>query len=421
MSIGGTSGQQLVNDAAEAIVAGELDVAVVASAEALATQAAARKRGERREYSHKPAERREFPWEAPPHPQEIAHGLLAALAPFAMFDSARRAHLGLGLDEHRAQLAAMFAPMTRVAAANPDAWFPTERTAADILEPRADNRMTAYPYTKYMVAVMDVDMAAALIVASDDAADRLGVPQDRRVYLRGWCYATDPTYIAEHRALHRSPAMAAASAAALGAAGIGIDDVAHLDLYSCFGSSLTFACDALGIDPLDSRGLTVTGGLPYHGGPGSGYMVHSIAQMARTLRDDPGAFGVTSGVGMINTKHAYGVWSTAAPEREPTPPDTPAIQAALTAAEGTTTIVDVHTGPATVVAATVVHGRDGAAQTGIVVVDVDEHRRAYAKVDDPDDVGALEAVEPVGRTVELTPATFDTPFGEQIGHRARLR
>jgi len=37
-----------------------------------------------------------------------------------------------------------------------------------------DNRMVGYPYTKTMVAVMDVDMAAAVIVASWGAADRLG-------------------------------------------------------------------------------------------------------------------------------------------------------------------------------------------------------------------------------------------------------
>ena len=97
--------------------------------------------------------------------------------------------------------------------------------------------------------------------------------------------------------------MAAAASTALAAAGIGIDDAAHLDLYSCFGSSLHFACDALGISPHDARGLTVTGGLPYHGGPGSGYLVHAIAKMTDVLRADPGAFGVVSGVGMHMTKH----------------------------------------------------------------------------------------------------------------------
>ena len=82
---------------------------------------------------------------------------------------------------------------------------------------------------------------------------------------------------------------------ALDAGRRGIDDVAHFDLYSCFGSSLHLACDALGISPTDPRGLTVTGGLPFAGGPASNYMMHAIATMAGVLRDDPGALGVVSG------------------------------------------------------------------------------------------------------------------------------
>ena len=137
-----------------------------------------------------------------------------------------------------------------------------------------------------MVAVMDVDMAAALIVATHERADALGIPTDRRVYLRGWCGANDPVLVAEHPDLGASPAMAAASAQALAGAGAGVDDVAHLDLYSCFPSSLHFAADALGIEPTDPRGLTVTGGLAYHGGPASGYLTHSIAAMVERLRAD---------------------------------------------------------------------------------------------------------------------------------------
>ena len=184
----------------------------------------------------------------------------------------------------------------------------------------ADNRMVAYPYTKLMTAIMDVDMAAALVLASAAKADALGVPEERRVYLRGWGYAEDPAHVAGHPELWRSPAMAAAAGAALAGAGIGVDDVAHLDLYSCFASSVCFALDALGIGPDDERAaaVTQTGGLPYHGGPGSNYMTHSLAAMAETLRGDPGSYGVVSGVGMHMQKHAYGVWSTA-PGTAPVP------------------------------------------------------------------------------------------------------
>ena len=47
----------------------------------------------------------------------------------------------------------------------------------------------------------------------------------------------------------------------------------------------------LGIDIDDPRGFTVTGGLPYAGGPGSAYTLHSLATMAERLRERPDAIG----------------------------------------------------------------------------------------------------------------------------------
>ncbi len=179
-------------------------------------------------------------------PAEVAHEVFQAWLTFAIFDNARRGHLGVGLDEYRRQLGELLAPFTDIAAANPLAWFPVARSADEIITATPENRMVGYPYTKYMVSIMDVDMAAAVLVASHEAADALGVPPERRVYLRGWCYATDPVYVAEHDEMWRSPAMAAAAREALRVGGVGVDDVAHLDLYSCFGSSVNFARDALG-------------------------------------------------------------------------------------------------------------------------------------------------------------------------------
>ncbi len=401
--IGGTTGQQLVDATAERMLAGELDLALVASAEALGTQRAYKQRGDRYPYSYKPAEKRPFPWESPPDPVEVAHEVFQAWLTFAVFDNARRARLGVGLDDYRAALGEMFAPMTHLAAASPHAWFPVERTAADITDVRADNRMVGYPYTKYMVAVMDVDMAAAVIVATHERADALGVPADQRVYLRGWSYATDPVLVAAHPDMSRSPAMEAASGAALRAAGIGIDDVAYLDLYSCFGSSLNFACDALGISPTDERGLTVTGGLPYHGGPGSGYLVHSIAALTERLRTDPGTYGLVSGVGMHMTKHVFGVYST-------TPgPVAPADTVALA---DQTPVIAEYEGEATVAAYSVVHGRDGEPEWALVVCDLPGGARTYAKLLDGPRLAAAEREELVGNSVRLETVTSMAPAGE---------
>ncbi len=149
-------------------------------------------------------------------PSEISHSVFEAYLTFALFDNARRAHLGRGLDEHRAALGRVMAPMTEVAAASPHAWFPVARSAPEIVTATPDNRMVAYPYTKLMTAIMDVDMAAALVLASAEKADALGVPEERRVYLRGWGYAEDPAHVAGHPELWRSPAMAAAAGGGAG-------------------------------------------------------------------------------------------------------------------------------------------------------------------------------------------------------------
>ena len=308
--IGGSVPLVLATEVAQEIRAGHLDLALITGAEALATVRRLKKAGEKPQWSFRPAEKRPFPMDMDFDPSEISHAVFEAYLTFALFDNARRAHLGRGLDEHRARLGRVLAPMTEIAAASPHAWFPIARGADEIVTATPDNRMVAYPYTKLMTSIMDVDMAAALVLASAAKADELGVPEERRVYLRGAAYAEDPVHVAGHPELWRSPAMAAAAGAALAGAGIGADDVAHLDLYSCFASSVCFALDALGISEDDARAVTQTGGLPYHGGPGSNYMTHALAAMVETLRRDPGSYGVTSGVGMHMQKHAYGVWSS---------------------------------------------------------------------------------------------------------------
>jgi acetyl-CoA C-acetyltransferase len=334
-------------------------------------------------------------------PSEITHAVFEAYLTFALFDNARRAHLGRDLDAHRAQLGRILAPMTAIAAASPHAWFPVARSADAIVTPSPDNRMVSYPYTKLMTSIMDVDMAASLVLASAAKADALGIPEDKRVYLRGAAYAEDPSHVAGHPDLWRSPAMTAAARSALDGAGIGVDDVAHLDLYSCFSSSVCFALDALGIADDDNRSqaVTQTGGLPYHGGPGSNYMTHALAAMVETLRGDPGAYGVTSGVGMHMQKHAYGVWSTdpgdgVLPDPQP-----------YRAADEPVAIVESPEGAATVATYTVLHGRDGGPERAVLICDLPAGGRCYALLDG--DTAALEQVEVdelIGRTVTLTPA-----------------
>lgn len=400
--IGGTTPHLLVSNAAAAIAAGQADIAVVVSGEALDTVRRAKKAGERVSWSHRDPDKKPFPFEEPFHPAEVAHSVFQAWLTFAVFEVARRAHLHIDPDDYRRMLGELLSPMTAIAEANSHAWFPQRRSAAELIEPTPANRMVGYPYTKTMVSVMDVDMAAAVVIASDDAADSLGIDADRRVYLHGTGYSLDPVYVAERDRMWSSPAMADASRAALSSAGIGVDDVGYFDLYSCFGSSLNFACDALGLRTDDARGLTVTGGLPFAGGPGSGYLLHSTAAMVEKLRQDPGAFGMVSGVGMHMTKHAFGVYRSA-------PPGDEVVARLGSLTSGTVprspapgkTIQDVYSGDAEVVAYTVIHAKGGEPEWALAVCDLPDGHRAYARAEEPGILTGMEKDEWVGATVRL--------------------
>lgn len=396
--IGGTTPQDLLNRTSVAMQRGEVDLALICSAEALATARVAKKNGERLPWSHRRSA--PFPWE-PPHESEIAHDVMQAWETFPLWDTARRANLGRSLADDATEAATMMAAMSVVAADNPHAWRPTALDAATVGTATPDNRYVGWPYTKHEVAVMDVDMSAALLVATAEKADALGVGEDRRIYLDGWAYAEDPASIAERADMSRSAAMAVTGAHALAAAGVGLDGIDAFDLYSCFPSSVRLACDAMGIGLDDPRGLTVTGGLPYAGGPASGYLMHAIASTFDRLCDHPGRALIT-GVGMHLAKHVAAVWSSApGPPPPANAPDLAALQAEVDAAAPRQPLLTTWSGSATVCAYTVAHGRDGSPTQGLVVLDTTDGR-ALARVYQQDLLVDAESRELVGADVTVT-------------------
>ncbi len=400
--LAGTAGQRMVNRVAEGLLAGHGELALVVGAEALATVRRLAKLGTTPDWSHRSALADEPPIDVDEWfwPTEWAHDVLQPSLTFAALDTARRARLGLDPGDAWSHEASVLDRLNAVAAANPEAWFRTRRDADAIATPTSDNRIISSPYTKYSVAVMDVDMAAGVLLATHGAADRLGIPRDRRVYLRGWSFARDAVHLAARPELHRSPAMAAAAADALARAGAGIDDVDLFDLYSCFASSLMFATDALGIDPLDERGLTVTGGLPYHGGPGSNSTTHAIVELVHRLRERDG-LALLSGVGMHMCKHVWAVYGSA--PGPVTPPDYGAVQRRVDAAGDLVPVVVDADDRGVIAAYSVTHGREGRPATALVIADLASGGRAYARTEDPDALVALGDGEWVGRPLRLRP------------------
>jgi len=397
-TIGGNTPQWLVNLMAARITAGEADVVLLAGAEAMRTLAQARRARVR------------LPWgggDGTPtvlgdardgtSPHEVTHGLALPTVVYPLFDNAIRARRGWSIDEHRRRLGRLCSRLAAAAAEHPHAWFRERRSPDEIATVSPDNRMIAFPYPKLMNAIIEVDQAAAVIMTSVERARALGIAPSRWVYLHGAADAHDHWLVSERVDYARSPAIRAAGRAALEAAGMSIDDVDLFDLYSCFPCAVQIARDMLGIPEDDPRPLTVTGGLPYFGGPGNNYSMHGIASMCDRLREAPGATGLVTALGWYVTKHAIGVYGTTPPSRPWTTVDAAAIQATIDS-EPHPALVEEPQGSGTIETYTVVYDREGEPVRGVVVGRLDDGRRFLANT--PSDRALLESLtreEAVGR------------------------
>jgi acetyl-CoA C-acetyltransferase len=393
-TIGGNSPQLMVSRAAADIAAGRVRAVLVAGAE---TQRTAKSFASP---EPDPDEER-----LPPDPMvgdersgvgraELDAGLIAPVHVYALFESVLAQRAGRDFTDQRRFLGELMAPFTEVAAGNPAAWFRQGRTPEELAELSSDNRLVAEPYPKRMCAVINVDQAAAVLVTSLAAARRAGL-SEQAVFCLSGAEANDVWFPSARADPGSSPAIAAAAAAALEAGGLGIDDIGAFDLYSCFPCAVQMAARAMGLALDDARGLTVTGGLPYFGGPGNNYTLHAIATMADRLRQRGGT-GLVTGLGWYATKHAVGVYGTEPPAAGWQAGDTRAAQAAI---DATTAEMAINVlGPATVIASTVVIGRHGAPQAAPVVARLDDGRQVAAAAED-DELAGLAGRNLVGERI----------------------
>lgn len=404
--MGGQIGVTMANHVARRILAGETGVALVAGCNNLRTVVQAAKRGVELSWRTGGSGTPELIGSLEPGNSEleVRYGMVMPPDIYPIFENALRAARGLSLDEHRLRIGRLFERFTEVAAANPYAWFPIRRSAEEIITPTPSNRMIAYPYTKYLNAILNTDQAAGLLICSAERARSLGVPEDRWVYWWGGAEAQEEAWFASERpCFSRCPAMLDAHLGALGNAGLSIGDIDLIDFYSCFPVAVETAAEQLGLSLDDPRGFTVTGGLPYAGGPASAYTLHSLATMADRLRERPGAKGLVTGNGWYLTKHSASVWSTEPKPGEPPRGDLPDERPSRAFATAPLPVDPGATGRATVEAYTVVYDREGAPARGIVLGRTEAGRRFLANT--PADRALLEdfvAREEVGRAGTLS-------------------
>lgn len=319
--IGGNVPQSLVNRACMDIQHGRANVVLVAGAEMWRTRIQLRAKGKRLTWTEQdqsvPVAQGSDENVPMAGPAEDRIGLDRPAYIYPMFEQAVRISAGESIDDHRKRIGQLWARFNAVAVQNPHAWIRKPVTAEEIYSDGPTNRMISWPYTKLMNSNNMVDQAAALILTSVETATRLQIPTERWVYPYAGTDAHDTYAISERAELHRSPAIRIAGARALALAGLGIDDVHYLDLYSCFPSAVQVAAAELGLSVDDpARPLTVTGGLTFAGGPWSNYVSHSIATMAEVLTANPGRRGLITANGGYLTKHSFGVYGTEPPAAE---------------------------------------------------------------------------------------------------------
>lgn len=397
---GGQGPQHLVNEFAAAIADGAEETVLLFGAEAISTiEHLVRTAGDAvPDFTEHPGgslEDRGLGIEGMFSMHLVRHGLTDAATHFALFENARRARLGRTRAEYAAEMGALFEPFTAVAARNPHAAAPRPRDAAELVTPGTGNRVITDPYTRYIVARDKVNQGAAVLLMSAGAARGLGVPEDRWVFLHGHADLRERDLM-ERQDLSASPAAVMASRHALEVAGVTAADLASIDLYSCFPVPVFNVSEGLGLAPDDPRGLTVTGGLPFFGGPGNNYAMHAIAETVDRARRAPGAFGFVGALGGVMTKYSAGVYSTAP---APYVPDrSKELQAQIDGWDPQPEVVEA-SGPATVETFTIKHGRDGS-RTGIVIGRLDaDGRRFIANATDDATLALLESDHPFGAPV----------------------
>jgi acetyl-CoA C-acetyltransferase len=399
---GGNSPQSLVNLTAGEIQRGEIDIAILTGAEAWRTRMRARKAGvdlgwpavaEDVEPSRILGKELEMN-----HPGEIERGLMMPVQVYPMFETALRAAAGETIEQHQVKISELWAGFSAVAANNPHAWIQTAKSAEEIRSPSPTNRMIGFPYPKYMNSNNDVDQSAALIICSVAKARALGVADDQMVFVLAGSDCHEHKYISERWTFSNTPAIELGGKRALELAGLTIEDIDLVDLYSCFPAAVQLGAQSLGLS-LD-RQLTRTGGLPFAGGPWNNYVMHAIATMVTDLRAQPGTNGLVWANGGYATKHAFGVYSTRSPVdgfRHAYPQDE--IDALPRRSLATP---HEAAGPATIEAYSVMHDRDGQPETAIAACLLADGRRAWGTSKDIALAASMCVGEWVGRSVELT-------------------
>jgi len=401
---GGNTPQSLLSEFAGKIAAGDADVVVLMGGEAIATTKTAMKAGVNLNWADDTGgqlEDRGLGMKGMLDRQMMDNGFVSAPLSYGLLENARRQGLGLSREDYAQKMAALFSRFSGVAAAHEASMFPEAYSPEQLLTIDQSNPMIAEPYPKHLVAKDGVNQAAAVILTSREKAEALGVSPDRMVFPLSGSTVREQG-LTQRPDLGKSEAMRLAYEATFTAAGLSPDDMSCMDIYSCFPIAVFSACDALGIAADDKRGLTLTGGLPFFGGAGNNYAMHSIVNVVKKLREQESGYGLVGANGGMLSKHAVGIYSRQSSGGGWRPCNDRALQATIDGAE-VPAVEHNPDGQATIESYTVTFRR-GVPNGACIIGRTGEGKRFLGHTD-PTDSNTPQAMlddDPIGKTIYVT-------------------
>ena len=398
--VGGNEPVQVMMELMQAISRGEQKMALLCGAEAIGNQRYALKNSIELDWSEEydtPFEDRQYKKRLA-SPEEIQSGMTMPAHYYALIENAQAAAMNHSPEQHKAHMATMLAPFSAIAANNPYAQFPTAYTPAELAREGGSNYAISLPYSRRLIAQDAVNQSAAVLLTSAGTARELNIDPDKWIVVDAYAQGEDEV-VTQRVDMRRSEAMAAVLASVLEQSDADARDFGFLDIYSCFPCAVQAVCDVLELPSDGSVALTVTGGLPFFGGPGNNYSMHALAEMARRLRTDSARALVTANGGQL-TKHAVAVLRRANNGGN-TVVDWGATELVDITLEAIATVPYAQNPEAgTVLTYTVIARRDKP-DIGVVVAQDDKGGRFIASTTNEELTKNMSSQSPVGKTVRV--------------------
>ena len=388
--------QNLINEACLKIENGEINASIILGGEARYKQL--RSVIEKKEYFEtKLDENPDFYIKAKEDlygDEELEELGAMAVGYYATMETALRKNDDENIEEHQNNIASMYEEFSKVASNNEDAWLDHPYSKKEILETSKKNKMLAYPYNKLHCTSWNVNQSAALIICSEELANKLEIDNKKRVYPISSSENNHMIAIQQRPKLYESLGMIYAAKSInkmMEQLDIRLD---AYDLYSCFPAAVKMFSKSLELGSEIPK--TITGSMPYAGGPLNSFVIHSTVKMIQKIRALEARHGLVTGVSGMMTKQSFCVWGKEYQEQFIF--DDVTERAKLD--ENPVELSNIAEGEGEIIGYTIIEGSEHASKAVLYLDDEKKHRKVVSSLD-KNFINLLMEEEWVGKRVKF--------------------